>query len=91
MENFKLYGIYVPSLESWVREIGAKIKAEANNPNVILTELYFDFEHPLSIKHGWDRTPMFVAVKHNQPFTKIIGKHGWSTYEDWMHSVSWKI
>ena len=92
MAQFKLWGIYnsFGNLEQWTREHGAKMEALVDNEEHDLSIEYFSQDDPRCSQYGFTRFPMFVAVKHNQPFQKLTGKNEWHHYEAWIRGLGWK-
>ena len=91
MAEFKLWGVYTPLLEQWVRETGARMEAYVDNEEHDLSVEYFGEDDPRVTLYGWNNFPLFVAVKYNQPFQKRIGKNDWESYKSWIEGLGWKI
>lgn len=91
MAQFKLWAVYTPLLEQWTRETGARMEAEVDNEEHDLEVEYFDENDPRVSLYGWNNFPIFIAVKYDQPFQKIIGKQEWFIYDDWLKGLHWKI
>jgi hypothetical protein len=91
MAHYKLWGVYTPLLEQWTRETGARMEALVDNPEHELEVEYFSDSDPRVSLYGWQHFPIFVALKHDQPFRKIIGKLAWEDYEAWLKELSWTL
>lgn len=91
MAQFKLWAVYIPQLEQWTRETGARMEAEVDNEEHDLEVEYINFNDPRVALYGWENVPVFIAVKYDQPFQTIIGKQSWETYDAWLRGLNWKI
>jgi hypothetical protein len=91
MAHFKLWAVYTPLLEQWTRETGARMEAEVDNEEHDLEVEYFDENDARVALYGWGRFPLFIAVKHGQPFQTIVGKQEWVKYDTWLKGLNWKI
>jgi hypothetical protein len=67
------------------------MEAEVDNEEHDLEVEYFDNNDPRVALYGWNNFPLFVAVKYDQPFQKMIGKQDWNTYDNWLKGLNWKI
>jgi len=90
MAEFKLWGVYTPLLEQWTRDMGNRMEAYVDTNVHDIDAEYFDEDDPRVALYGWKNFPLFVAVKHGQPFQKVIGKRNWEFYEDWVKGLDWK-
>lgn len=91
MAQFKLWAVYIPQLEHWTRETGARMEAEVDNEEHDLEVEYFDNNDPRVELYGWNNFPIFIAVKYDQPFQTMIGKQDWPKYNAWIKGLNWKI
>lgn len=91
MSHYKLWAVYIPQLEQWVRETGARIEASFDNEDHDLEVEYINFNDPRISLYGWENVPIFAAVKYNQPFRTVVGKQTWETYDAWIRELNWKI
>jgi len=89
--QYKMWGIYSPLLEQWVREMGDKMEAYIDNDEVDLEIEYFSSDDPRVYHYNFTYLPAFVAVKHDQPWRQIFGKWTWDKYEEWLKGLNWKI
>jgi hypothetical protein len=91
MAQFKLWAVYTPLLEQWTRETGARMEAEVDNDEHDLEVEYFDENDARVALYGWRHFPLFAAVKYDQPFQTMVGKHEWAEYDAWIKGLNWKI
>ena len=89
--HYKMWGIYSPLLERWVRDTGSKIEAYIDNNQFDIDIEYFSEDDPRVSLYGFTHLPVFVAVKYDQPFRRIAGKWEWTRYEEWCKGLNWKI
>ena len=92
MSKYKLWGVYVPFLEQWTREIGARMEALIDTEDEDFLEIeYFDNSDPRAELYGFTNFPLFTAVKYETPYNSIIGKKTLQEYDDWLTSIGWKL
>lgn len=91
MAQYKLWGVYVTQLEQWTRETGDRMEAAVDNEEHDLEIEYFGTDDPRVKLYGWSNFPVFVAVKYDQPFRTIMGKHDWKEYDAWLKGLNWKL
>lgn len=91
MSQYKLWGVYVPKLEKWTKTMGEYMNSSINNTEHTYEIEYFDFNDPRVELYGWKDFPIFIAVKYDQPFRTIVGKHDREDYDNWLRGLNWKI
>ena len=91
MSKYKLWAVYVPFLEQWTRETGARIEAQIDTEHEDFLEVeYFDNTDPRVELFGFIDFPLFTAVKHGTPYNQIVGKRTPQEYDEWLYDVGWK-
>lgn len=91
MSKYKLWAVYVPFLEQWTRETGARMEAQIDTEHEDFLEVeYFDNEDPRVAMYGWTDFPLFTAVKYGTPYNEIVGKRSPQEYDTWIYNIGWK-
>ena len=84
MNDFTLWIVYAEPFEKWAN-ITRSLVEQHSSVSIELV-LYSDERCTL---YGIDKLPCLVAVKYNQPFRKLYGKHEEKKYIEWLEGLNW--
>jgi hypothetical protein len=84
MNDFTLWIVYSSQFEHWAQYI----KTYVEQHSTVAIEFVQDTDERCRL-YGINRLPCLVALKYNQPFRRLYGKHANETYLEWMRGLNW--